>query len=117
MGVIAAASSIELRTLDERVLPEWLLIRLECEINCYCYSWIFLEEIITPKVETVFFVSVPCTNGKVNRLLEFPVMNNTNHWVEAVIFIKDNVTTQIEPVLIVVVASTIEGHPSVRCPS
>ena len=72
MGVIAAASSIELRTLNERVLTVWLLIRLECEINCYCYSWIFLEEIITPKVETVVLIGVPCTNGKVNRLLEFP---------------------------------------------
>ena len=113
----AAASSIELRTLNERVLPLWLLIRLEREINRYCYSWIFFKEIITPKVETVVFVSIPSTNGKVNRLLEFPVMNNANHWVEAMIFVKDNVTTQIEPVLIVVVATTIEGHPCVRCPS
>ena len=64
---------------------------LERKINSYCCSWVLLEEVVAPKVEAVILVGVPCTNGKVNGLLELPIVYNTNHWIEAVLVVEDDV--------------------------
>ena len=76
-----------------------------------------LEEVIAPEVEAVVLIGVPCTNGKVNWLLELPIVYNTNHWIERMLLVEHDIATQVEPMLIVVIAILIEGHPCVRCPS
>ena len=89
---------------------------LECKINCYSCSWVLFEEVVAPEVETVVLIGVPCTNGKVNWFLELPIVHNTNHWVEAMLIVEHDIAAQVQPMLIIVITITIEGHPCVRSP-